>query len=383
MIAPTTPLASLEALDFRELIDTIPAMIWVMDASARVTFVSRHFSEFYGLPEHELLGTRIPPGIFSDDLEANLATFERAFGAREPYQLRFRIRDQSGSYRWMESHGRPRHSPEGEFIGYAGTQKDITERVTTASALESQHDQLVAALDETLEANQAKDRFLAVLSHELRTPLTPILFATAILLRRPDLPADLRESLLMIERNVELESTLIGDLLDLTRVSRDVLEVERTPLDLHDVLHQALAICQPDLEGDRHPISLHLEATRARVLGDPARLQQVFWNLVKNAVKFSPEGGPITIRSHQETDAIVVTVTDTGIGMDATLLPRVFNAFERGAPQSPRKFGGLGIGLTLSKAIIDALGGSLRAASDGADRGSEFTVSLPVVAGQG
>ncbi len=241
-----------------------------------------------------------------------------------------------------------------------------------------------AARDQAEAANRAKDHFLAVLSHELRTPLTPTLTTIQSMEADPALPAEFREQVEMIRRNVELEVRLIDDLLDLTRVSRGKLELNLQRVDAHDVLRQAVAICGSDLRGKQLTLSTDLCATAPAVRADPARLQQVFWNLVKNAVKFTPAGGRVHVKTHNETQGeacrFVVQVSDTGIGIEPAVLGRIFDAFEQGGQSITRQFGGLGLGLAISRALAEQQGGTLAAASDGSGQGATFTLTLPSAA---
>jgi signal transduction histidine kinase/CheY-like chemotaxis protein len=236
-----------------------------------------------------------------------------------------------------------------------------------------------SARAEAEQANHAKDHFLAMLSHELRTPLTPVLLGTTLLEGNAELPQDVREQAQMIRRNVELEARLIDDLLDLTRIARGKLELNLTPTDVHGVLRRAVEICCAERAGD---LVLELNAAQHHVLGDAARLQQLFWNLVNNAVKFTPEGRPITIRSRNvgQANAIEIEVSDTGVGIEPKFLPKLFDAFEQGDATRARTFGGLGLGLAISKSLAEAHGGKVTADSAGRDAGATFTVRLPIIA---
>jgi PAS domain S-box-containing protein len=236
-------------------------------------------------------------------------------------------------------------------------------------------------------ANRAKDHFLATLSHELRTPLTPILAVSSSLGIDERLPESVRTGLEMIRRNVELEARLIDDLLDLTRVASGKLELRNEPTDVHQVIRQAFEICGgPALAGWR--LIEDLAAEEHVVWADPSRLTQVFWNLFNNALKFTPDGGTLTLRSRTEEGAaqpdrtgapcLVVEVADSGIGIEAEALPHIFDAFVQGRAGLTRRTGGLGLGLAISRAIVEAHGGSLTATSSGADRGAVFTVRLPL-----
>jgi signal transduction histidine kinase len=227
-------------------------------------------------------------------------------------------------------------------------------------------------------ANRAKDHFLAVLSHELRTPLTPVLTAVQMMDADPTLPAPIAEQIQMIRRNVELEVKLIDDLLDLTRVSRGKLELNLQPTDLHDKVRQVLTIVDADARAKRLSIANHLDARHPRVQADPARLQQILWNLLKNAVKFTPEGGRVTVRTANVPGGRVeLTISDTGMGIPSDLLGRIFDAFEQGGKHVTRQFGGLGLGLAISRALAEQHKGTLTATSDGVGRGATFALTMP------
>ncbi len=234
-------------------------------------------------------------------------------------------------------------------------------------------------------ANLAKDQFLAALSHELRTPLTPVLIGVSAALDEIDLPARVRPILEVTRRNVALEARLIDDLLDVTRISRGKLRLNRVVVDAHELIHQSVAICHDEIVANDLMLSLDLSAGRSHVEGDPARLQQVFWNLIKNAVKFTAPRGRIVVASRDEpaTDGhgtrLVIEVIDSGIGIDSAVLPKIFNAFEQGDSSVTQQFGGLGLGLAISRNLAEAHGGRLSAHSDGLGHGATFRFELPVV----
>jgi len=233
------------------------------------------------------------------------------------------------------------------------------------------------------QANRTKDQFLAVLSHELRTPLTPALAASEAMERSGCVPASLSPDLQMIKRNIELEARLIDDLLDLTRISHGKLQLSPQPADVHQLIRHVLDGCQSEISHKRLQIVLELEAAASHISGDAARLQQVCWNLIRNAIKFTPEGGAITVRTSNVADlddappTLRITVSDTGIGIAPHVLPRVFDAFEQGDHATNRRFGGLGLGLAISRQLIVMHGGTLAADSAGTGRGATFTVTLP------
>jgi len=235
-----------------------------------------------------------------------------------------------------------------------------------------------SARAEAEAANAAKDRFLAMLSHELRTPLTPILYSTALLEQHPDYPPDLREAVETIRRNVQLEARLIDDLLDLARIRSGKLALHSEIVDAHAILREAINVCQ-DPEGTHSaPVEAHLDARHPHVHADPARLQQIFWNLLTNAKKFTPSTGAITIRTtnSEKGDWLVIEVADTGIGISPDKLSGIFDAFEQAAAGLSA---GLGLGLAICKALVDLQGGSIEVHSEGPDQGTLFTVKIPGV----
>ena len=231
-------------------------------------------------------------------------------------------------------------------------------------------------------ANRTKDEFLATLSHELRTPLTPVLLTVHALQADPRLPADLRPELERMRRNIDLEARLIDDLLDLTRIACGKLEIQPEVADVHGLLEHVVAISGGGGADKGIRPRLELCAKESRVWGDPARLEQIFWNLLSNAVKFTDRGGDILVRTDNDAaGCLAVRVIDTGVGIDPETLSRIFNAFEQGGAQVTRRFGGLGLGLAISKALTGLHGGSIEAESAGRGRGATFTVRLPTVSG--
>ncbi|HWB54968.1 MAG TPA: ATP-binding protein, partial [Tepidisphaeraceae bacterium] len=243
--------------------------------------------------------------------------------------------------------------------------------------IETTHISLKTAKETAEAASQAKDQFLAVLSHELRTPLTPVLLTISLLQRNRQIPAEIREDIDTIRRHVELEARLIDDMLDVTRITRGKLQLHFESVDIHKKIQDAIAICLSERMSDVH---ISLEATRHHVSGDAGRLTQVFWNLMSNARKFTPPGSAIRIRSNNPSDGkIHIEISDTGVGIAPEMLPRIFNAFEQADASFVRQFGGLGLGLTIVKALVEAHRGSITAHSEGLGKGSTFAVTLDTI----
>jgi signal transduction histidine kinase/CheY-like chemotaxis protein len=247
----------------------------------------------------------------------------------------------------------------------------------------------VTLRQELIGANAAKDQFLALLSHELRNPLSPVIAMVGELEASiPDSPP-VREALEVIRRNVELEARLIDDLLDVTRIAKGKLQLSFELICVHEILQRAYEICRDDIAAKHLQVEFRLRAAHTHVEGDPARLQQVFWNLIKNSVKFTPGKGRIIIETaNPAPEKIEIRITDSGIGIEPEKIDKIFNAFEQGQVAITRRFGGLGLGLAISKAMVDAHGGKIRVESPGKDRGSTFSLTLktvpaPAAAGDG
>jgi signal transduction histidine kinase/ActR/RegA family two-component response regulator len=233
---------------------------------------------------------------------------------------------------------------------------------------------------ELINANAAKDQFLALLSHELRNPLTPVIAMVGELEANTPESPQVRQALEVIRRNVELEARLIDDLLDVTRIAKGKLQLSFEVVSAHEILRRAYEICREDIALKNIETIFQLRAGEIYVEGDPARLQQVFWNLIKNGVKFTPANGRITIATENPAPhEIEIKISDTGIGIEKDKIDKIFNAFEQGQSSITRKFGGLGLGLAISKTMVDAHRGKITVESPGKDKGATFAVKLKTV----
>jgi PAS domain S-box-containing protein len=234
------------------------------------------------------------------------------------------------------------------------------------------------ARDDAQEASRAKDQFIAVLSHELRTPLTPVLTAVQMMETEPGLTSELRELTSIIRRNVQLEARLIDDLLDVTKIIRGKLELQLEAVDLNVIVRQAIKVCESDIWSKQLRLTGTFEAKDHWVRADAIRLHQILWNLLKNAVKFTPIGGAISVRTENlPNDCVSMVICDSGFGIEREILPRIFDAFAQGGSGTTRQFGGLGLGLAIAKGLVEMHGGTLSATSEGRNRGATFTLVLP------
>ncbi len=273
--------------------------------------------------------------------------------------------------------------------------QQIAQRTAAEKALRAVNDELefrvearTAALREARDAaeraGKAKDNFLAALSHELRTPLNPVLLLASEAAENPAFPEQARAHFAAIRKNVELEARLIDDLLDLTKITHGKMSVDFKTVELHRMIADAIATIRGEIENKRIDFKVHLDHRHLVVAADVVRMQQVFWNVLKNAVKFTPAGGVITVteKVDEEAGKVAIAIADSGIGMSALEISRIYDAFAQGDHASPggaHRFGGLGLGLTISKSLVELHGGRLIAKSEGTGRGSTFTVELPLL----
>ncbi len=260
-------------------------------------------------------------------------------------------------------------------------QTEVAERERMVTESLFVHAEARSAREEAEQANRAKDNFLATLSHELRTPLTPVLLCVSALEQEGAIEPEFREQLAMIRRNVELEARLIDDLLDHTRIANGKFQlVQSGPVDVHSLLLHTEQIVGSDARQKSIHLQFDLTASEHHVGGDEARLHQVFWNVMKNAIKFTPTGGRVIVRTANPAPGqFAVTVQDTGAGIDPQMLPVIFRVFGQGDTPGPQGPGGLGLGLSISKAIMELHGGTIRAESAGPGLGALFTVQLATV----
>lgn len=257
--------------------------------------------------------------------------------------------------------------------------QDVMCLVVTDLTDQKKHEEERLARELAEKASLAKDDFLAALSHELRTPLTPVLITTNALEQNTATPPEVRASLKLIRRNVELEARLIDDLLDLTRIARGKMELHAKNLDFHAIIRRAVEICRPDITAKSQKIAWELQAQEHQGACDSVRIQQAVWNLVRNAVKFTPQNGTITIHTaNLAPGRISIEVSDTGIGFDAKSADKLFQPFEQGGRHITRQYGGLGLGLAITRSIVEAHGGAIQASSAGIGKGATFWFEMPL-----
>lgn len=354
------------------------AIVAITDRSGRITYVNDKFCAISKYSREELLGQDhriINSGHHSREFIRNLW---KTIAAGEVWKGEIKNRAKDGSFYWVDTTIVPYLGEDGKPGQYIAIRADITERKRTEEALRESEDRLRAALATAEQASQMKDKFMAMLSHELRTPLTPVLMTASALEMDPDFTPEARADLAMIRRNVELEAKLIDDLLDLSRITSGKLNLRMARVEVNETIVHVVQICRAQVLEKRIRLELDLDNEAGRVLADSARLQQVLWNLLSNAVKFTPEQGHIAVITQRvDTRHVQITVSDNGLGIAPDRLPHVFDAFEQGDAAITRKYGGLGLGLAIAKAVVQLHGGTIVAKSSGLGRGASFMVTLP------
>ena len=358
---------------YTDLYDFAPVGYLTVDAGGVVRQANLAASGLVGVERSRLIGRRFAAFLANE----HRATFSQFLGKA----LGNYSRQSCGAA--LESHDGRRTEIHLEGLCEEGSDScrvvllDISDRKLAEALLLARDGEEQAKLAAE-HANAAKDHFLAALSHELRTPLTPVLTAVSMLQKQTGWDRATRDRLEVVRRNVELEARLIDDLLDITRITRGKMDLDVRPMDLCSVIHLALEVCRPDIEARGLEVGLDLEPASCTIHGDTARLEQVFWNLLRNAIKFTPQGGCVGVRSRVENDQAVVEVSDSGRGIEPEFTSRIFQAFEQTAGTSGHRFGGLGLGLSICKGLAEMHGGTIEAHSEGLGKGATFTVRLPL-----
>ena len=356
-------------LHFRQLADSMPQIVWTARADGYIDYYNQRWYEYTGFAE-QYGQESWEPILHPDDVARCVTTYFGCVRSGEPYQIEYRFKDRfRGGYRWFMGRALPIRNESGEILRWFGTCTDIDKQKRLEEELANRVEEL-AAID------LAKGEFFAVLSHELRQPLNAIR-GWLHLLKRPDLAdEDRRKGLEVIDRNSMAQSHLIGDLLDAHRISTGKVALDLEYVDLRGELDAAVAGVEPAAVDKAIRIEREMEALPTIVSGDPRRLQQVFGNLLGNALKFTPEGGVIRVVLRRRGSSAEVTITDTGHGISEAALPHVFDLFRQ--TQADRSHKGLGLGLSIAKQLVDLHGGSMSASSPGRGQGATFTITLPI-----
>ena len=372
-------LAKLEASEarVRRVLEQSAVGIAELDLQGRFVFANDQFCATVRRARAELLTLRIRDITHPADLAMAAERRETLLSGRASSSiLEKRYLHPDGTHVWVQDHLSAIRGAHGALCGIAVASADVTDRKNAEQAAER-------ARDEAVSASRAKDDFLAALSHELRTPLNPVLLLASEGANNSAYPPPARADFDTIARNVTLEARLFEDLLDLTRITHGKLTLERQPYNLHSSLSDALATVEEDMRQRQITLQRDFTGEPLIVLGDSVRLQQVLWNILKNAVKFTPPGGTISLTTRAiDGQRASVAVSDTGLGLTPEERGRIFGTFAQGdhaAGAGAHRFGGLGLGLAISKTLVELHGGTITATSAGRDQGATFTIELPLV----
>jgi PAS domain S-box-containing protein len=353
----------------RNLADSAPVLIWETDEQG-VSFVNRHYLTFFGRPFTELRGMGWATWIHPDDATSYLQTYHSAIARRERFESQARFLRHDGQYRWLLTGGSPHLTADGEFLGYLGSSSDVTD---LKRAEETQR-RLAAELS---RVDQQKDEFLALLAHELRNPLAPLQNALQIIGLENSDPEAAAEARQVMERQLGHMVHLVDDLLDVSRLTTNKLELRRTRVSLTDIVHTAVETARPVIMAAGHQLSVAPLAEPVFLNADLTRMAQVFSNLLLNSAKYTARGGHISVNTTISAQQVSVAVTDNGIGIPAHALTSIFDMFSQVDRSMERSTGGLGIGLALVKGLVEMHDGAVHAFSEGSSKGSTFTVTLP------
>lgn len=349
---------------FRLMADAAPVLIWISGIDKLCTWFNRSWLEYVGRTMDQELGNGWAENVHPEDFDRCLNTYSSAFDARQPFHMEYRMRRHDGDYRWLIDHGIPHYEPDGTFSGYIGSCVDIND---------------LKQVEETLrEEDRRKDEFLALLAHELRNPLAPLRNGLE-LLGMAGLHGDVADQARgMMERQLQHLIRLVDDLLDVSRITRGKIELRRERLPLDGVVQQAVEMCEPAMRQKYHRLTVTLPDEPIIVDIDRIRIAQAIGNLLSNAAKFSDPESEIDLSVGQDGDSAIIRVKDNGIGIPPDMLDHVFELFRQIDQSLEKSQGGLGIGLSIVRRLVELHGGEVAVRSAGRGHGSEFEIRLPL-----
>ena len=366
---------------FRLMANAAPVLIWIADSSKQRVWFNKVWLEFTGRTAEQEQGFGWTQNVHEDDLARSLQAYAEGFDTRRPFRAEYRLRNGDGVPRWVIEQATPLfEGPGGQFSGYIGSCVDITE----SKQLQAEREEMLraerVAREEAERVGRLKDEFLATVSHELRTPLNAILGWSTLLRRLKAGSEDHVRGLETIERNARVQGQIIADLLDMSRIISGKVQLDVQAIELAEVINAAIDAVKLSIEAKKLRLRVTLDAKAGRLRGDAGRLQQVIWNLLTNAVKFTPSGGFIHVVMERVNSHVEISVEDSGMGIRPEFLAFVFDRFRQADSSTTRRYGGLGLGLSIVKHLVELHGGSVRVKSGGEGQGSTFIVALPISA---
>jgi PAS domain S-box-containing protein len=348
----------------RFISESTPALLWRATPDGRLDYLSPRAAEYCGVAIESLLGSGYVAHMHPDDVSHQQRLWNAALETGNPFEAEYRLRSEAGTYRWQLTRALPNRDASGAITKWYGSVVDVDDKRRAEEALR--------------EVDRRKDEFLAMLAHELRNPLAPICHALTVQSRSADLEVwtEMRQAM---ERQVQHLVRLVDDLLDVSRLTTGRITLRREPVDVRDIVAGALETCREAIEIKGHRVTARVSSEPLVVDGDRIRLVQILTNILNNAVKFTEPGGQIDIGAARSGDAVELCVRDSGVGIAEDRLPRIFDLFSQSDPSPNRVHGGLGVGLTLARRLVDMHAGELTASSAGPGRGSEFRIALPAL----
>lgn len=365
---------------FRSLADSAPVMIWMSSVEGAATWFNKRWLDYSGCTMDEEIGNGWVTRIHPSDRDKCLAIRAASLTSRNVFTMEYRLRRRDLEYRWIFDSGTPVFNMDGRFEGFVGSCVDIHQLKESEEQRKLLFEKERIARLEADRANRLKDEFLATLSHELRTPLNAILGYAQLMKRGTISEAKRIEILDIIERNSRSQAQIIEDLLEMSRIISGRLRLELKYTELSKVIDAAIESVNPLAEAREVRFERIYQSIGCPVRGDVTRLQQVVWNLLTNAIKFSQRGSVVKISLASIGNKVELTITDKGIGIEEDFLPFVFDRFMQADSSSTRKHGGLGLGLAIVKQIVELHEGTVVAKSEGKNKGSSFVVVLPMAA---
>lgn len=366
-------------LNFRTLADTVPQLFWTTQPDGYHDYFNRRWYEYTGMTLEQTQGWGWSHLLHPDDKQRCLELWNHCLRTGEEYNIEYRFQRASDhQYRWFLGQAIPLRSEDGQIIRWFGSCTEIHDQkqleIERFQLLESEQ----AARTEAEAANRLKDEFLAVVSHELRSPLNAMLGWVQLLRQGKLNQTKTDQALQTIERNARTQKQLIEDILDVSRIITGKMRLNVYPVDLSTVITAAVETIRLAAEAKQIRLNLVLDSGAGLVAGDANRLQQVVWNLLSNAIKFTPKRGQVQVRLERVTSHLEIIVSDSGQGIPAELLPYVFDRFRQADSSSTRSYSGLGLGLAISRHLVELHGGSIVVDSPGEGEGTTFTVRLPL-----
>ena len=354
--------------ELRTLADNMSQFAWTADANGDIYWYNRRWFDYTGTTIEEVRGWGWRSVHHPDHVERVVEKIRRCFASGEPWEDTFPLRARDGSYRWFLSRAIPIRDATGRVVRWFGTNTDVTAQLAAESALR--------------DADRRKDEFLATLAHELRNPLSPIRNAVQVMRMRSVSDPEAAWALDVVHRQVGHLGRLVDDLLDVSRIGSGRLDLHRRRTEIAAILQSAMESARPLLAERCHRLELSLPDEALPIEADEVRLAQVFTNLLNNSAKYTEPGGNVRLSAARRGDHVEVVVRDDGTGIPADVLPHVFDMFVQADRPIERRAGGLGIGLTLVRRLVELHGGTVAARSDGAGRGTEMRVRLPLARGE-